>query len=69
MKIKVDAAVAALRTREQAAGAYSRHPALLRLTELEALANLAGSANARIYIGFDKHAQPPAAEPPRSESD
>ena len=68
-KIKVDAAVNALRTREQAAGAYARHPALLRLTELEALANLAGSANARIYIGFDKHAQPPAAEPPRSEAD
>ena len=54
---------------EQAAGAYARHPALLRLTELEALANLAGSSNARIYIGFDKHAQPPAAEPPRSEAD
>ena len=68
-RIKVDAAVNALRTREQAAGAYARHPALLRLTELEALANLAGSSNARIYIGFDKHAQPPAAEPPRSEAD
>ena len=68
-RIKVGAAVDALRTREQAAGAYARHPALLRLTELEALANLAGSANARIYIGFDKHAQPPAAEPPRSEAD
>ena len=68
-RIKVEADVDALRTREQAAGAYARHPALLRLTELEALANLAGSANARIYIGFDKHAQPPAAEPPRSEAD
>ncbi len=68
-KIKVEAAVNALCTREEAAGAYSRHPALLRLTELEALANLAGSANARIYIGFDKHAKSPAAEPGRSESD
>jgi regulator of protease activity HflC (stomatin/prohibitin superfamily) len=68
-RIRVDAAVNALRTREQAAGAYARHPALLRLTELEALADLAGSANARIYIGFDKHAQPPAAEPSRSEAD
>jgi regulator of protease activity HflC (stomatin/prohibitin superfamily) len=58
IKIKVDAAVAALRTREQNADAYARHPALLRLTELEALANLAGTANARIYIGFDKHASP-----------
>ena len=68
-KIQVEAAVDALRTREQAAGAYARHPALLRLTELEALANLAGSANARIYIGFDKHAQPPVAEPARDERD
>jgi regulator of protease activity HflC (stomatin/prohibitin superfamily) len=68
-RIKVDAAVNALRTREQAAGAYTRHPALLRLTELEALANLAGSANARIYIGFDKHAKPPIAEPAQSEAD
>ncbi len=62
-KIQVAAAVNALRTREQAAGAYARHPALLRLTELEALAHLAGSANARIYIGFDKHARPYAEEP------
>jgi regulator of protease activity HflC (stomatin/prohibitin superfamily) len=68
-RIKVEAAVNALKTREQAAGAYTRHPALLRLTELEALTNLAGSANARIYIGFDKHVQPPAAEPSRSETD
>jgi regulator of protease activity HflC (stomatin/prohibitin superfamily) len=68
-RIRVGAAVDALRTREQAAGAYARHPALLRLTELEAMANLAGSSNARIYIGFEKHAQPPAAEPPRSEAD
>lgn len=68
-RIKVDAAVNALRTREQAAGAYTRHPALLRLTELEALANLAGSANARIYIGFDKHARPSAGGPETSEAD
>jgi regulator of protease activity HflC (stomatin/prohibitin superfamily) len=68
-KIKVKADIDALRAREQAAGAYSRHPALLRLTELEALAGLAGSANARIYIGFDKHARATAAEPPRSEAE
>lgn len=66
-RIRVAADVAALRSREGAAGAYDRHPALLRLTELEALTHLAGSANARIYIGFDKHAaQPPAPEPARS---
>jgi regulator of protease activity HflC (stomatin/prohibitin superfamily) len=57
IRIKVAATVAALQTREKNADAYARHPALLRLTELEALANLAGTANARIYIGFDKHAR------------
>jgi hypothetical protein len=31
------------------------HPALLRLREQETLRDLLRSANARIYIGFDKH--------------
>lgn len=35
--------------------AYAEHPALLRLRELEAMTNLAGNAQARIYVGFDKH--------------
>jgi len=34
--------------------AYAKHPALLRMLELEALAELARNGNARIYIGFDK---------------
>jgi regulator of protease activity HflC (stomatin/prohibitin superfamily) len=55
-RIKIEAEVRALREQEQAAEAYSAHPALLRLRELEALRELAKSANARIYIGFDKHA-------------
>jgi hypothetical protein len=54
--------VQALREREQAAAAYSAHPALLRLRELEALRELARSANARIYIGFDKYARPDGEE-------
>ena len=33
----------------------SKNPALLRLRELETLKELAKTANARIYIGFDKH--------------
>ena len=37
------------------AAAYAKHPALLRQLELEVLAALAQNANARIYIGFDKH--------------
>lgn len=54
-KIRTDAEVSALRQSEQAAQAYAAHPALLRLRELEALKELARSANARIYIGFRKH--------------
>jgi regulator of protease activity HflC (stomatin/prohibitin superfamily) len=55
VRIGTDADVKALRERAQAAQAYAVHPALLRLRELDTLAELARSANARIYIGFDKH--------------
>ncbi len=53
-RIATEAEIAALRAREQAAAAYSAHPALLRLHELETLRELARTANARIYINFDK---------------
>jgi regulator of protease activity HflC (stomatin/prohibitin superfamily) len=53
-RIETEAEVEALRQKEQVAQAYSSHPALLRLAELEALQALGRSANARIYIGFDK---------------
>src|SRR5215813_1215351 len=53
--IKTQAEIAALRLTEQAAQAYSSHPALLRLRELDALKELGRSANARIYVGFRKH--------------
>ncbi len=55
IRVKTDAEINALREREKAAEAYSTHPALLRLQELETLRALARTANARIYIGFDKH--------------
>ena len=67
-RIATEAEVRALREKEQAATAYSRHPALLRLSELETLRALATSANARIYIGFDKHA-PAAKDEDRSTAD
>jgi regulator of protease activity HflC (stomatin/prohibitin superfamily) len=54
-QIKTEAEIAALRQAEQAAQAYSTHPALLRLRELETMKELGRSANARIYIGFRKH--------------
>lgn len=54
-KTKIAAEIEPLREREAAAKAYSSHPALLRLQELETLRELARTATARIYIGFDKH--------------
>ena len=55
-RIKTEADVRALKESEAAAAAYSTNPALLRLRELETLRELARNANARIYIGFYKHA-------------
>jgi regulator of protease activity HflC (stomatin/prohibitin superfamily) len=54
-RIQTEAEIQALREREQAATAYSSHPALLRLQELATLSDLSKTAKARIYIGFDKH--------------
>jgi regulator of protease activity HflC (stomatin/prohibitin superfamily) len=55
LQLKTEAEVKALQDRAQAAAAYSQHPALLRLQELETLRELSTMANARIYIGFEKH--------------
>jgi regulator of protease activity HflC (stomatin/prohibitin superfamily) len=57
-RIRATASVAALQLRSENAGAYAEHPALLRLQELESLAVLSRNAQARIYIGFDKHTAP-----------
>jgi regulator of protease activity HflC (stomatin/prohibitin superfamily) len=59
-RIRATAAVEALRLRSGNAEAYDRHPALLRLQELESLATLSRNAQARIYIGFDKHTATPS---------
>jgi regulator of protease activity HflC (stomatin/prohibitin superfamily) len=61
-RIKTEAETQGLSDREEAARIYSRHPALLRLQELEALRELARTANARIYIGFEKHLPPDGRE-------
>ena len=55
IRVKTAAEVSALNERAQAAEAYSKHPVLVRLEELETLRELSENANARIYIGFDKH--------------
>lgn len=54
-KIKMEAEIEALHQQEQAAQAYTNHPALLRLRELETMSDLAKNANARLYLGFEKH--------------
>jgi regulator of protease activity HflC (stomatin/prohibitin superfamily) len=61
-QIATEADIRALRLQAEAAKAYSSHPALLRLRELETLRALAQTANARIYIGFDKHTRPDGGE-------
>lgn len=52
-QIKTAAAIEALQQLEKAASAYSNHPALLRLQELETLRELAQNSNARIYLNFE----------------
>jgi regulator of protease activity HflC (stomatin/prohibitin superfamily) len=54
MKIKTAAELLALRDRVDAAQAYTSHPALLRLRELETLNELGRSGNARLYVDFDR---------------
>ncbi len=66
-RITTEAEIHALREKEQAAAAYARHPALLRLAELETIRALASSPNARIYISFDKHAADGAGMDDRSD--
>lgn len=55
-RIRADAEVDALTRLAAAANAYAEHPALLRVRELEAMKALGTNAGARLYIGFDKHA-------------
>lgn len=54
-RLRTQVEVEALAERAKAAVAYEQHPALLRMAELETLRDLAANAQARIYIGFDKH--------------
>ena len=55
-RLQTEAEIQRLQERERTAAAYAHHPALLRMLELETLRELAQNANARIYIGFEKHA-------------
>jgi regulator of protease activity HflC (stomatin/prohibitin superfamily) len=51
-RLAVQAEMQALEERQKKAGAYSTHPALLRLEELTTLRELARNANARLYLDF-----------------
>ncbi len=62
-QVRTAAEIAALRERAAAADAYRDHPALLRLRELETLAELAKNANARLNISLD------GARPPQPATD
>jgi regulator of protease activity HflC (stomatin/prohibitin superfamily) len=53
--LQTEAEINRLQERERTAQAYHKHPALLRILELETMRDLGENANARIYIGFDKH--------------
>ena len=61
-RIRTEAEVRAVQEMSAAASTYAANPSLLRLRELETLRELARNAQARIYIGFDKHAAPPTPE-------
>ena len=54
-RLQTEAKIKRLQERANTAQAYAKHPALLRMLELETLCELGENANARIYIGFDKH--------------
>jgi regulator of protease activity HflC (stomatin/prohibitin superfamily) len=56
LRIRTEAEVSALREQAAAAEAYAKHPALVRLRELQTLSEVGRNANARIFVGFDKHA-------------
>ncbi|MDX2138118.1 MAG: SPFH domain-containing protein [Chloroflexota bacterium] len=56
-QLKAESDIRALKAREDSADVYTRHPALLRLIELETLRDLAQSGNARIYVSFGKTAR------------
>jgi regulator of protease activity HflC (stomatin/prohibitin superfamily) len=61
-RLQTEVEIKRLQERERNAQAYAKHPALLRMLELETLKELSRNANARIYLGFDKHTVAEAAK-------
>jgi regulator of protease activity HflC (stomatin/prohibitin superfamily) len=61
-RVRNEVELASLQALEKAVSAFSENLALLRLRELEAMQSLAQSANARLYIDFQKTAVRPPTE-------
>lgn len=59
-RITAEGESAAMAAREALAKFYQQNPAMLRLKELEAMAELGRNASARLFIGFDKLPTPAA---------
>jgi hypothetical protein len=55
IRVQAEAEAQAYSERVKAAEVLEQHPALLRMAELETLRALAQNANARLYLGFDRH--------------
>ena len=53
--MQAEAEASAYSERVKAAEVLEKHPALLRMAELETLRQLAANANARLYLGFDRN--------------
>ena len=66
MRLQAEAEAQTIPLREQLAIAFEKHPALLRLRELDSLCELAQSSGARIYVDFDRRARQDAARPDES---
>jgi len=58
-RIAAEGESASMAAREALAKFYQQHPAMIRLKELEAMAELGRNASARLFIGFDKLPAPP----------
>ena len=52
-RIQTDSKVEEIQAHEEAAELLEKHPAIMRLREMETLTALGSNANARIYIGFE----------------
>lgn len=58
-RVRAEMDIHILEERQRTGAIFTDHPSLLRLEELKTLREVARNANARIYLGFDKHMSEP----------